>query len=86
METKISVREEPEKSSLFITKAELSIVAYIIEGKTSKEIAEERGTTARTIDLQRRNLLQKLGCRNMPHLIHTLWKQKILPYHGDIPA
>jgi DNA-binding NarL/FixJ family response regulator len=78
MERRIAVREDTKTDSLYITYSELEIVRAIAEGKTSKEIALDRNVSFRTVEVQRRNVLKRLACRNMPHLINTLFRQKIL--------
>jgi DNA-binding CsgD family transcriptional regulator len=78
MERRIRVREDPEKSGLYVTVAELAIVKEIAEGKTSREIAEERKVSYKTVEAQRRDVLRRLACKNMPHLITTLFREKIL--------
>lgn len=78
MGAKIIVREDPDKVSLLITKSELSIIQAIAEGKTSNEIAVDRGVSAKTIESHRRNVLKRLGCVNSANLIHVLHQEKIL--------
>lgn len=83
MENMVPTKESGKKSSFCLTQAEMSIVLGIIQGKTTKEIAEDRRSAWKTVEVQRNNMLRKLRCHNMPHLINTLWEQKILPYDGD---
>lgn len=78
MERRIVVREDPKDGIVYVTSAELKVVQGIAEGKTSKEIALERSVSHQTVEAQRRNLLKRLECKNMPHLITTLFREKIL--------
>lgn len=66
------------KTSFYMSETERSIVLSIAEGKTSREIGDERGVSHKTVEVHRRNVLKRTGCRNMPHLIHFLHRQKIL--------
>jgi DNA-binding NarL/FixJ family response regulator len=78
MERETAERPVFGRKSIYLTPAELAIVTAIAEGKTSGEIAEERFVSKKTVEAQRRGILQRLGCRNMPHLITTLFREKIL--------
>ncbi len=78
MEGTIEVREPVKPSSLYVTPTELLVIKGIIEGKTAKEIAQERKVSPQTVQAHRRNVLKRLDCKNMPHLIYLLCKEKIL--------
>lgn len=74
----IFVKEEQEKSSFWITKQELTIIMAVTEGKTSKEIAEERGLSLRTVEALRYNAMKRCSCRNMSQLVLILAREKFL--------
>lgn len=57
-----------------LTKREKLILNYILEGKTSREIAETLYLSINTVNTHRRNLLKKTGARSVLDLIRT--KQK----------
>lgn len=78
MEKKIVIKEAIEKTTLYITEDEVEIIKAIAAGKTSKEVAKERGVAYTKVDIQRHNLLKKLNCRNTAHLVAVLFRQKIL--------
>jgi DNA-binding NarL/FixJ family response regulator len=78
MERRIEVRDGTERSKLYVTPLELTIVRSIAQGKSSREIAQETNKSCKTVESQRRNILKRLDCKNMPHLIYTLCEQKIL--------
>ncbi|NQU32223.1 MAG: response regulator transcription factor [Bacteroidetes bacterium] len=48
---------------------EIEILELVIQGKTSKEIAEELFISKTTVDTHRRNLLEKTGCRSTSELL-----------------
>ena len=58
---------EPEQAPL--TRRELEVLKLIVAGRTSKELAEELYISTYTADTHRRNLLQKLGLKNVASLV-----------------
>lgn len=77
MEEEILLLEE-EKEHIWVTGPEMKIIKASIEGKTSKEIGEDVGLSARTIEMRRSNLLKRFRCRNMAQLVARLFREKIL--------
>lgn len=61
-----------------ITPHELSIVELIAEGKSSREIAKERRLSLKTVETHRHNVMKRLKCRNTPHMIAILFREKLL--------
>ena len=59
LETIISQQEEEERPSV-LTETEIEIVKAIAQGKTTKEIAEERFSSVHTINTHRKNIFRKL--------------------------
>jgi DNA-binding NarL/FixJ family response regulator len=59
LETIISQKEEEERPSI-LTETEIEIVKAIAQGKTTKEIAEERFSSVHTITTHRKNIFRKL--------------------------
>lgn len=59
LETIISHQEEEERPSI-LTETEIEIVKAIAQGKTTKEIAEERFSSIHTINTHRKNIFRKL--------------------------
>ncbi len=55
-----------------ITKREKEIIQLILDGKTSKEIAEELFISKYTVDTHRRNMLKKTGSNNFIELIYKI--------------
>ena len=59
LETIISQQEEEERPNI-LTETEIEIVKAIAQGKTTKEIAEERFSSIHTINTHRKNIFRKL--------------------------
>lgn len=52
-----------------LSKQEMRVLAYIVEGFTNKETATKLFISVRTVDSHRRNLLQKIGVKNTAGLV-----------------
>lgn len=55
-----------------LTDRERAVLAQIVKGASSKEIARELGVSPRTVDFHRANILQKLGARNTAEVIRAV--------------
>lgn len=53
-----------------LTKREIEIIKMIIQGTTSKEIAEKIGVAVKTVDTHRYNILKKLNLKNTASLVN----------------
>lgn len=62
-----------------ITNREREILELIVDGKTSKEIAEHLFISPRTVDTHRANLMQKLKLNNIADLVRYAIKENIVP-------
>jgi DNA-binding NarL/FixJ family response regulator len=60
MEIVISRQQEEEAHPSILTDTETEIVKAIAQGKTTKEIAEERFSSVHTITTHRKNIFRKL--------------------------
>ncbi|HEX8517198.1 MAG TPA: response regulator transcription factor [Bacteroidia bacterium] len=58
-----------EKELVKLTKRELQILELLAEGMTNKEIAEKIFLSRRTVETHRKNMIEKLGCKNSSALI-----------------
>ncbi|HEX6981879.1 MAG TPA: response regulator transcription factor [Balneolaceae bacterium] len=61
-----------------LTKRELEILKLIVDGKTSKEIANELFISPRTVDTHRANLMQKLELNNIADLVRYAIKENLV--------
>ncbi len=57
-----------------LTRVEQIVEARLIEGRTSKEIADERNVSMNTIKVQRAGVFEKRGVHSVVELIHALFK------------
>jgi DNA-binding CsgD family transcriptional regulator len=55
-----------------LTEREHAVLAQIVKGASSKEIARELGVSPRTVDFHRANILQKFGARNTAEVIRVV--------------
>ena len=54
----------PEDQSVKLTKREVEVLTLVIEGKSSKEVAEQLFVSKRTVDFHLANIYDKLGVTN----------------------
>lgn len=54
---------------LTLSPREKELLAAVIEGKSTKMIADELGISARTVDHHRANLMEKMGAANVADLV-----------------
>jgi DNA-binding CsgD family transcriptional regulator len=52
-----------------LTQREKSVLARVVQGSSSKEIAQSLKISSRTVEFHRANIMQKLGARNVAELI-----------------
>ena len=58
---------------------EREVFQYVVEGKSSSEIAVILSLSSKSVDTYRSRLMQKLGVENMPSLISFAFQQGITP-------
>ncbi len=66
------LRGEPRQA---LTKRELQVLECIVDGETSRDIAEALGITVRTVETHRANMMQKLGVNNVAALVRYAVEQ-----------
>lgn len=64
---KLSVTDAPEKLDGLSTR-EREVLSLVSEGRSAKYISEKLYISRSTVDVHRRNLMQKLGCSNLNEL------------------
>jgi DNA-binding NarL/FixJ family response regulator len=69
LETIITRQQEEEERPCILTETETEIVRAIAQGKTTKEIANERFSSIHTITTHRKNIFRKLGINTAHELI-----------------
>lgn len=61
-----------------LSKRELEVLKYVVEGHTSGQIAKSLFISARTVDSHRTNIMQKLKVKNTAELVKTAFKLDLL--------
>ena len=69
LEAIISQQQEDESQPSILTETETEIVKAIAQGKTTKEIANERFSSVHTITTHRKNIFRKLGVNTAHEVI-----------------
>jgi len=70
-----------EKAQLNITKRELEILHFILEGHKNKEIAEMLNIAERTVEFHKQNIHVKLGVNNSIDLYKTAKKLNLVGFN-----
>lgn len=60
---------------LQVTPREIEIVKMIAEGMSTRQISFQLFISEHTVHTHRKNILLKLGVRNMAHLVHYTWQR-----------
>lgn len=55
-----------------LTRTESRIARYLVNGFTSKEIGQALGSSPRTVEVHRANMIRKMGVRNSSELVSKL--------------
>ena len=76
---KLSMPEAPEKLEV-LSAREKEVLALISDGKSAKEISEVLCISRNTVDVHRRNLMQKLGCENLNELTRYAMREGLMNF------
>lgn len=76
---KLSVPEAPEKLDV-LSAREKEILNLISEGKSAKDISADLCISRNTVDVHRRNLMQKLGCENLNELTRYAMREGLVNF------
>jgi len=60
---------EMERRCATLTSRELEVMKYIVQGMSSRAIAEELGVSNRTIEVHRARVMTKMGAESLPDLV-----------------
>ncbi len=61
----------------FLTNKEREIISFLVDGFSSKEIADKLDISPRTVETHRANILNKFNLKNTTELIRKIIEQKI---------
>ena len=72
----LAIMSAPFPGHELLTERERAVLAQLVKGASSKEIARALGISPRTIDFHRANILQKLGARNTADVIRAVMSRE----------
>jgi FixJ family two-component response regulator len=55
-----------------LTQREEEVLAQLVAGLTNREIAQELGISARTVETHRGRVMHKMGCRRLADLVRKV--------------
>jgi len=71
---------QPRPDVTPLSDREKEIARAIAEGRTSKEIADQLGISANTVQVHRRNLMQKLGVHKETDVVRLVVNEGVLEW------
>lgn len=69
-------------SMIHLTKREIEVLTLVIEGKSSKEVAEHIYISKRTVDFHLANIYKKLDVTNRVQAFREATRRNLLPVGG----
>lgn len=70
--------------SIHLTKRELEVLALVIEGKSSKDVAEELFVSKRTVDFHLANIYDKLQVSNRVQAFRRATRLGLIPLESAL--
>ncbi|MBC8136555.1 MAG: helix-turn-helix transcriptional regulator [Fibrella sp.] len=74
--------EEGTGRMIHLTKREVEVLTLVIEGKSSKEVAEHIYISKRTVDYHLANIYKKLDVTNRVQAFREATRRNLLPVGG----
>lgn len=71
-----------EKESVKLTRREVEVLTLVIEGNSSKQVAEHLYVSKRTVDFHLANIYNKLKVKNRVQAYREATKRGLLPVNG----
>lgn len=71
--------EQAEDRMIHLTKREVEVLTLVIEGKSSKEVAEHIYISKRTVDYHLANIYKKLDVTNRVQAFREATRRNLLP-------
>lgn len=69
-----------EQQSVKLTKREVEVLTLVIEGKSSKEVAEQLFVSKRTVDFHLANIYDKLNVTNRVQAFREATRRGLIPF------
>ncbi len=73
--------QSPDDQSVKLTKREVEVLTLVIEGKSSKEVAEQLFVSKRTVDFHLANIYDKLNVTNRVQAFREATRRGLIPFH-----
>jgi DNA-binding NarL/FixJ family response regulator len=70
-----------EPQSVKLTKREVEVLTLVIEGKSSKEVAEQLFVSKRTVDFHLANIYSKLSVTNRVQAFREATRRGLIPFN-----
>lgn len=61
-----------------LTPMQAQVLALVVQGQTSQEISQTLGCKPKTVEVHRKNIYVKLGCKNVAVAIRMVMQQRII--------
>lgn len=76
----------PEEESIKLTKREIEVLTLVIEGKSSKEVADMLFVSKRTVDFHLANIYDKLQVSNRVQAFRRAARLGLIPFDPQFAA
>ncbi len=81
----IAMRERrPEEEPIKLTKREIEVLTLVIEGKSSKEVADMLYVSKRTVDFHLANIYDKLQVTNRVQAFRRAARLGLIPFDAHM--
>lgn len=80
----LEAEEKPDQLSK-LSARERQVLRFVVEGKSSKEIAASISLSPKTVETYRSRLMMKLGIDNLPDLVKFAIRQGLIELEPEVP-
>lgn len=80
--TAVGMPQIREDRTIHLTKRETEVLGLVIEGKSSKEVADELYVSKRTVDFHLANIYDKLQVNNRVQAFRRATSLGLIPFEG----
>lgn len=74
------IEETNTPAQIKLTKREVEVLTLVIEGKSSKEVADQLYVSKRTVDFHLANIYQKLRVNNRVQAFREATRRNLIPF------
>ena len=76
-----TARETQTEQAVKLTKREVEVLSLVIEGKSSKEVAEQLFVSKRTVDFHLANIYEKLNVTNRVQAFREATRRGLISFN-----